>query len=171
MTTTPAHRASPGLPKRITLERTWKATAQEVWALWTTKDGIEAWWGPEGFRVEVRAIDLRPGGELRYAMIATGPDQVAFMKREGMPLVQECRLTFSEVTPPRRLAYLHLADFIPGVEPYDVATVVEIVPGPAGVRMTLTFDAMHDELWTERAAMGWGMELDKLGRVLAGRAP
>ena len=67
--------------RRITLERTWQATPEEVWALWTTKEGIEAWWGPEGFRVEVRSIDLRPGGLLRYAMIAAAPETVAFMAR------------------------------------------------------------------------------------------
>ena len=33
--------------------------------------------------------------------------------------------------------------------------------------MTLTFDAMHDETWTERATQGWNMELDKLEKVLA----
>jgi hypothetical protein len=63
------------------------------------------------------------------------------MKKAGMPLTQECRITFTDVMPWRRLAYIHLADFIPGVEPYDVATVVELHEAPDGVRMVLTFDA------------------------------
>jgi hypothetical protein len=29
---------------------------------------------------------------------------------------------------------------------------------------------MHDETWTQRAVMGWEMELGKLGRLLAARA-
>ena len=37
----------------MVLERTYEATAQELWELWTTKEGFESWWGPEGFRVEV----------------------------------------------------------------------------------------------------------------------
>ena len=148
--------------KRITLERVYRAAIQDVWELWTTKDGIESWWGPGGFVVTVRALDLRPGGELRYAMTAVDPPQVAFMKRAGMPLTTECRVTFTEVVPRRRLAYVHLADFIPGVEPYDVATVVELHATPEGVRMVLTFDAMHSDEWTERAVMGWDSELGKL---------
>ncbi len=32
--------------------------------------------------------------------------------------------------------------------------------------MTLTFDRMHDELWTERATAGWTMELGKLAKRL-----
>ena len=71
------------------------------------------------------------------------------------------------MVPRRRLAYDHLADFIPGVEPYAVATLVELHPGPQGVRMVLTFDAMHDAQWTQRAVMGWESELGKLAKVLA----
>jgi uncharacterized protein YndB with AHSA1/START domain len=155
--------------KRLTLERTYQADIQDVWDLWTTKEGIESWWGPGGFTVGVRKLDLRPGGELLYSMTAIDPPQVAFMKKAGMPLTHEARITFTEVVPPRRLAYIHLADFIPGVEPYDVATVVELHATSDGVRMVLTFDAMHDDEWTNRAAMGWQSELGKLAAVLDDR--
>ena len=71
--------------------------------------------------------------------------------------------------PLERLAYVHLADFIPGVEPYDVGTVVELHKTPGGVRMVLTFDAMHNDEWTQRATMGWESEIGKLAAVLAAR--
>jgi hypothetical protein len=32
--------------------------------------------------------------------------------------------------------------------------------------MVMTFDAMHDEYWTNLAVMGWESELGKLERVL-----
>jgi hypothetical protein len=47
---------------------------------------------------------------------------------------------------------------------------VELQPTPDGVRMTLTFDAMHNDEWTERAVMGWNSELGKADAVLAARA-
>jgi hypothetical protein len=87
-----------------------------------------------------------------------------------MPLTQEARITFTEVEPLLRLAYIHLADFIPGVDPYDVAIVVELQPNADGVRMTLTFDAMHNDEWTKLATMGWESELEKLSAALAGRS-
>ena len=40
--------------KRITFERFYRANVQDVWDLWTTKSGIEPWWGPGGFAVTVR---------------------------------------------------------------------------------------------------------------------
>ena len=150
----------------VTLERTFEASIDEVWDLWTTKDGIESWWGPDGFAVTVRSIDLRPGGALVYAMTAVGSDQIEFMKKAGMPLVSETRVTYTEVDPPRRRADSTVADFIPGVEPYDVSTVVDLHPIPGGVRMVLNQEKMHDEHWTEMAVMGWESELNKLARVL-----
>jgi uncharacterized protein YndB with AHSA1/START domain len=159
---------SPDASKRkITLERSYQATVEEVWDLWTTKAGIESWWGPEGFAVKVRKLDLRAGGELEYAMSATGAGQIEFMKREGMPLTTEVRATYTEVVPQRRLAYQVWADFIPGVERYAITTVVELHPSAQGVRMVLTFDAMHDEEWTQRSVMGRESELGKLAKALA----
>ncbi len=154
------------MSKRITLERTFDAKLQEVWDLWTTKDGIESWWGPDGFSVKVRKLDLRAGGELLYAMIATAAPQIEFMKKAGMPTTTEAKITYTEVSPLKRLAYTHLADFIPGVAPYDVATVVELSAEAERVRMSLSFDPMHDEVWTNRAVQGWEMELGKLAKVL-----
>jgi uncharacterized protein YndB with AHSA1/START domain len=152
--------------ERITIERSYRARIEDVWALWTTKDGIESWWGPDGFSVEVRSIDLRPGGELRYAMTATGKPQIEFMKKAGMPLTSEHQVVYDDVLPPTRLAYSHLVDFIPDVESYEVAILVELHERSQGVRMTLTIDRMHDEVWTQRAVAGWEMELGKLAKVL-----
>jgi len=156
--------------RTVTLERTFEASIEEVWDLWTTKEGIESWWGPEGFAVEVLKLDLRPGGELVYATTAIASDQVEFMKNAGMPLTIETRVTYSDVVPPRRLAYTTRADFIPGVDPYDAATAVELHPSADGVRLVLTQDAMHDEHWTRMAVMGWESELGKLARVLSEHA-
>ncbi len=148
------------------MERRFDASLREVWELWTTKDGLESWWGPDGFRVEVHAIDLRPGGLLLYAMIADTPQTQAFMKQQGMPTSHEARITYREIVPLKRLSYTHLADFIPGVAAYDVETIVTFEQAGATVKMTLSFDRMHDDVWTERAATGWAMELDKLARRL-----
>ena len=163
-----ASTAAPATPRRrVTMERVYNAPIEDVWELWTTKDGIESWWGPDGFKTTVRAIDLRVGGELHYAFTATGKDQIAFMEKAGMPTTTESRVTYTEVSPPNRLRYTHLADFIPGVAPYDVDTIVELTQTPQGVRMVLTFDAMHDEHWTEMAVQGWTNELEKLAKLLA----
>ena len=153
----------------VTVERVFQASAEEVWELWTTKDGIEAWWGPEGFSVGVRALDLRAGGVLEYTMTATRGEEIDYMKKAGMPLSTLNKITFTEVSAPRRLAYRELVDFIPGVEPYEVSVVVDFLPVPSGVRIVVTFDRMHDDHWTSLAKLGRESELERLARLLAAR--
>ena len=155
--------------QRITIERSYRASAEELWELWTTKEGIESWWGPDGFTTKVRKLDLRAGGEMLYAMTAIAPAQAQFMKNAGMPLTTQGRISYTEVVTQRQLAYIHLADFIPGVQPYDVATLVEFHSTGQSVHMVLTFDAMHDEEWTRRAVMGQESQLGKLEQVIAGK--
>jgi uncharacterized protein YndB with AHSA1/START domain len=154
---------------KLTLERIFQASPEEVWELWTTRDGMEAWMGPEGFSVTVNQLDLRPGGNLVYAMTAVGPDQVQYMTQAGMSLVSVQHVKYVEVDPPRRLVTREVADFIPGVEPYEVETIVELTAVPGGTRLVLTFDAMHDGRWTEMATLGHESELQKFADVLAAR--
>lgn len=161
--------ASGAARAQFSIRRTYAASVEAAWALWTTKSGIEAWWGPEGFEVTVTSLDLRPGGVLIYLMTATAPEQIAFMKQAGMPLMTECKVTYTEISPPNRLAYNTLTDFVPGVAPYETATVVELEATDEGVQLTITFDAMHDDIWTDRKRAGHESQLRKLDALLAAR--
>jgi uncharacterized protein YndB with AHSA1/START domain len=148
------------------IERQYNATAEEVWDLWTTREGIESWWAPDGFEVKVRKLDLRLEGELIYTMTAVAPEQVQFMKTSGLPLTTESRKTFKELNRPTRISYLSLADFVPDVTPYEFLTVVDLEPNADGVHVVMTIDAMHDEEWTQRLLMGRENELDNLTGVI-----
>src|SRR5215813_2910692 len=110
-------------PKTV-LERTYRARVEELWELWTTKEGFESWWGPEGFRVEVHKLEAREGGALEYDMIADAPDAIAAMRAMGQPLSHSTRGWYAEFAPFERLALKHLIDFVPGMEPYE--TLIEV---------------------------------------------
>jgi uncharacterized protein YndB with AHSA1/START domain len=154
---------------KMVIERTFAASIDDVWELWTTKAGIESWWGPEGFAVKVQELDLRAGGEMVYAMTAIEPQQVQFMKQAGMPLTTEAKLRYTEIVVGESIAYTHRADFIPGVKPYDVGNKVEFHAEKGGVCMILRLDPMHSDEWTQRAVMGMESQLGKLARLFAGR--
>lgn len=153
--------------QRFTLTRRFRASVDNLWALWTTAKGIESWWGPPGFAVTVQGIDLRVGGRLDYTMTAHQPEMVAFMLANGMPVATVAAVTYSEVSPRKRLAYEHLVDFVPGVAPYSTALAVEFAQDSDHAEMHLTFQRMHDAEWTERQRMGWELELGKLKDALA----
>lgn len=159
-----------GSVRTVVLERRLRAPPEEVWRALTTKAGLEPWWGPQGFTTRVHKIDLRAGGEWRYAMTATDPATVEFMRRAGMPLTHEVTATYTEVVPRQLLRYTNRIDFVPGVAPYESAALIELHAEAAQVRLVVTLDAMHDELWTARAREGWESQLGRLARCVASAA-
>jgi uncharacterized protein YndB with AHSA1/START domain len=161
----PANR--PG--KKITLERTLRATTREVWDLWTSRKGFESWWGPEGFVTTVRRLEVSPGGKFEYEMTATGAEQVEAMKKANLPLTSRAHGSYKEVRAPKRLVYKTIADFIPGITPYEITTLVEFQIVPGGTKLTVIEDAMHNEEWTKMSEMGMSSSLDRLAKVVEGK--
>jgi len=155
--------------RSVRFERTYEAPIEDLWDLWTTKEGFESWWGPVGFRVDVHHIDPKVGGTLSYDMIAVGDEQVAAMKAAGMPLSHGTHGTFVQVDLHRCLTLRHVIDFIDGVEPYDNDMRVEFSEQGSSVQMTITVDAHKDAHWTEQAKLGMESQLTKLPAVLAAR--
>lgn len=161
----PAHSEPAGTPRQPTVvERTYRATQQELWDLWTTRDGFESWWGPEGFRVEVHTLEARQGGQLYYDMIAATPEMIEGMKRMGQPVSHETRGWYSEFQPHSRLVLTHIIDFLPGVTPYESTIEVDFVPVGESVRMIVTLHGMHNEEFTQMQAQGFLSQLTKLDR-------
>lgn len=152
---------------QLVVERTYRATAEELWSLWTSKEGFESWWGPEGFRVEVHTLEARVGGALHYDMIADGPEQIEALKRMNRPSSHETRGTFSELQPFERLAITHVIDFLPGVTPYESTITVQLFAHGPSVRMVVTLSPMHDELFTKMQLEGFSSQLGKLDRRYA----
>ena len=159
--------ANPTRPK-VVIERTYRAEVEELWELWTTQEGFESWWGPEGFRVKVNALEARLGGTLHYDMIADTPEMIEAMKQRGRPSSHEARGRFSEFWPQERLAITHVIDFLPGVNPYESTILVEFFPLGERVRMVITLDPMHNEEFTKMSTMGFSSQLTKLEKRFGG---
>jgi uncharacterized protein YndB with AHSA1/START domain len=150
-------------PNANRLERTYDASPKLLWELWTTAAGLEEWWAPDGFETRVRELELTPGGQLRHTVTATSPEQIAFMRDLGQPLSIDVHKTFTEVAEPARLGYLSVIDFVPGQEPYEHLTVVEIQPAGDRATVVMTIDPLHDDTWTQQYLEHRAHELDGLG--------
>ena len=152
--------------KTFTVERMLKASPEKVWQMWTTREGLERWWGPEGFSVQVLHIDVRVGGHFELIMKTEVREIVAMLKEGGMNASHRLRGDYTIIEPNRQLAYTNAVDFIPGVTSYKVTTSVELTALAGGTRIAVTNDVMHDAMWTERARMGWEQEIGKLEKAL-----
>jgi uncharacterized protein YndB with AHSA1/START domain len=49
-------------------ERTFDASRDKVWRVWTDADSMKHWWGPRGYTAPLIRNDLRVGGTYLWAM-------------------------------------------------------------------------------------------------------
>jgi uncharacterized protein YndB with AHSA1/START domain len=153
--------------KQLTIERLLKAPLETVWKMWTTKEGLEKWWGPEGFTSVVRHLDVRVGGRFEIVMTAVTPEIIAHLASSGIGASSVAKGDYTVVETHRRLVYANAIDFIPGVAPYTTTTTVELSATAGGTRLVVLNGAMHSPPWTEMARLGWQGQLDKLARLMA----
>jgi uncharacterized protein YndB with AHSA1/START domain len=86
------------LDREIVLSRVVAAPRELVFRAWTDPRHLPMWFGPEGFRVETREIDIRAGGRWRFVFI--GPDGMRY----------DNRIVFRKIEPPRVLEMDHGTD-------------------------------------------------------------
>lgn len=163
-----AHVSKPE-PRPIRFERVYDGPVEDIWALWTTKDGLEEWFAPEGCSVEVPALDVRVGGAFDHVMTAVGDDEIAYMESVARSRITRVCGRFVEVVPHERLHIRITMDFLPGVEPYPYDILVEFHSEGERVRMVVTADAHPDADMTRLAAQALASQLRQFDSVLGSR--
>jgi len=154
----------------IRFEQVYDASVEDIWALWTTKEGIEEWFAPEGMRVEVSTLELRVGGVFDHVITAVGAEQVAYFANVKRPHTARVSGRFVEVVHHRRLRIRFDIDFVPGVEPYPYDMVVELHVDAGRVRMILTADRHPDPEMTRGAILALANQLQRFDLAIATRA-
>jgi uncharacterized protein YndB with AHSA1/START domain len=163
-----AHASEPEA-RSIRYERVYDGPVEDLWALWTTKEGFEEWFTPEGCRVDVTALDLRVGGAFDHVMTAVGDDAVAYMDRVGRPRATLVRGRFVEIVPHERLHIRMTVDLVPGAEPCPYNIVVEFHSEGERVRMVVTADVHPDAELSRLATQTMTSQLRQFDSLLASR--
>ncbi len=160
------------------LERSFVAPRELVWGCWTEARHLARWWGPKGCRVEVKRLEIRPGGVFHYS----------FRYGEAPPMWG--RFVFREVAAPELLVFVNSfsdpeggltrAPF-EGTWPLETLSTITFAEAGGGSRVTvhwLPIDASETERATFDAGrpsmtQGWSGSFEVLEEYLAGleRAP
>jgi uncharacterized protein YndB with AHSA1/START domain len=129
-----------------------EAGLETVWSLLTDPDKSQAWWGRADF-------DLREGG--RFRMVVT-PSSIA----SG---------TFTEIDPPRRLAFTFGwekggggADIVPAG---SSNVLIELVPTDTGTLLRLVHCGLPGDEAALRHGEGWDHYFGRLAMVATGGDP
>lgn len=81
--------------REIVISRVIDAPRALVFEAFTEVRHLSRWWGPEGFTTTTRAFEFRVGGEWEFTM--HGPDGTDYPEW----------ITWTELTPPDRIEFLH----------------------------------------------------------------
>ncbi|MGY4645797.1 SRPBCC family protein [Cellulomonas sp. URHB0016] len=141
------------MEKTFTITRVLDAPRAAVWRAWTDPDEMTHWYHPRGLTTprESVAVDLRPGGEYRYTMVA--PDDTAY-PTGGV---------YREVVEPERLVFTW-GD--PGDDEAPVATVTLDDLGDR-TRMTFRLDGVPGAPGDGSYYDGWVSALEVLAEHVA----
>jgi uncharacterized protein YndB with AHSA1/START domain len=134
----------------VRLTRTFEVPRAVLWRMWTDPAEFAAWYGPDGASVEVKEMDLRPGGRRVVLMEVQTP---------GGPMRMSFSGEFREVVEPRRLVYTEATDGHP-------ETQVELELHDEDGRTTLVI-THHGIPADSPGASGWAMALDHLAARVA----
>ena len=133
----------------VRLTRTFDAPRAVLWRMWTDPAEYAAWYGPDGARVEVTELDLRPGGRRVVVMEVETP---------GGPMRMSFVGEFREVDEPRRLVYTEATEG-------HAETWVELDLHDEDGRTTVVL-THHGIPAGSPGEAGWAMALDHLAARL-----
>jgi uncharacterized protein YndB with AHSA1/START domain len=78
----------------VVIERSFDASVDLIWQMWTDPEHFKEWYGPKGFTVPIADMDLRVGGKRLICMAS--PDGSMKMWTTG---------EYTEISPKGRLVY------------------------------------------------------------------
>ena len=136
----------------VTLVRRIAASADTVFVLISTPEGITQWWGPDGGPVLIAEFDARVGGRFR----------VRFRMRNGSE--HECSGEVREIVRPLRLVTTWCWEENEG----EAVSQIEISLKAAddGCELVFTHALLPDPATAKGHEKGWNGSLDKLERLL-----
>lgn len=121
--------------KQLEIVRTFDAPRELVFRAFTEAEHLAHWWGPKGSRIQVVALDLRPGGIFHYKL--TAPDGTEMWGK----------FVYREITAPERLVYISAFADKDGVTtrdpfgigfPHEILNVLTLTEQQGRTTLTLT---------------------------------
>lgn len=157
---------------QFVISRTFNAPLDRVWKAWTEPEQMAQWWGPKGFKTDVKTLDLKPGGLFHYRMES--------------PQGQEMwgRMVFREIVTKERLVFINsFSDETGGLtrhplhEAWPLQMLSTITFAEADGKTTVTvewapYEATESECETfdkgrDSMQVGWTGTFEKLEKHLA----
>ena len=165
MTTEPTTDSTDGTAtKDLVIERIFDAPLDLVWDLWTTGDGFQKWYGPQGFTIPTAEMDVQVGGRRLIAMESPDGSMKMWFTGEYREVTPKTRLVYTESMSDEHGNVLSPADM--GMPDHPEVTEITVVLEDVGGKTKLVMT--HAGIPADSpGAGGWGQAFDKMAAVLA----
>jgi uncharacterized protein YndB with AHSA1/START domain len=89
--------------REIRISKVLSAPVELVWEVWSDRDHLNNWWGPDGFTNTISLMDFRPGGE--WVLVMHGPDGTDYKNRSIFKeIVKHEKIVYEHASAPKFLA-------------------------------------------------------------------
>lgn len=135
----------------VQVRRRMRATAEQIFDLWTKPDLMVRWMSPYPGAVDCKAsCDPRPGGA--FSLVMSSPESR-----------REVTGTYVQVDRPRKLVFTWIGPLTNNV---NTLVTVELYPRGDETELVLTHERLPTAAIFEGHTRGWGNILDHLGDAL-----
>ena len=136
----------------VQIRRRVRATAEQIFELWTKHDLMARWMSPFPSPVDCKASsDLRPGGT--FSLVMTSQDAS-----------REVSGTYVQIDRPRKLVFTWVGPLTNSV---STLVTVELTPSGDETDLVLTHERLPTSAIVEGHTRGWGNILDHLAEVIS----
>ncbi|VAW31951.1 hypothetical protein MNBD_CHLOROFLEXI01-5003 [hydrothermal vent metagenome] len=80
----------------VVIERTFDASIDLIWKMWTQPEHFQSWYGPQGFTVPVAKMDVQVGGKRLICMASPDGSMKMWTTGEYMEVAPKGRLVYTE---------------------------------------------------------------------------
>jgi uncharacterized protein YndB with AHSA1/START domain len=80
----------------VVIERTFDASVNLIWQMWTDPEHFKKWYGPQGFTIPVAEMDLRVGGKRLICMVSPDGSMKMWTTGEYVEIVPKERVVYTE---------------------------------------------------------------------------
>ncbi len=136
----------------VQIRRRVRASAEQIFDLWTQPDLMVRWMSPFPGAVDCKAsCDLRPGGAFSLVMASKESSR-------------EVSGTYLQIDRPRKIVFMWTGPLTNNV---DTLVTVELTPHGDETELLLTHERLPTSAIVEGHTRGWGHILDHLAEVVS----
>lgn len=154
--------------KNVQIERTFDASIDVIWSMWTEAEHFANWYGPMGATIPKAEMDVKVGGRRHIGMEMETPNgqMQMFFVGEYREIEPKTRLVYTEGMANAEGTPMTAEQMgMPAGTPMETSVVVELEDLGSQTKMVMTHVGVPAD---SPGGQGWTMAIDKLEARIAG---